>query len=290
MSFITDSVFFLILLSSLRLSLPLVFAAFGGYFSEKSGVAQIALESFMLMGAFTAASVAYFYQSLAFSFLTAGAVSALFAQIFCVLVLKMKAHSIVVGTGMNLLAMGLIPIVSKVIFNSTGSTPAHRFNDLPFYLIFGIVIIVGFFSYWLSEKTIWGLQMKFAGEKKSALDSIGVSALARQWQSVTYGAFVTGLGGAILSLFMASSYSPLMSAGRGFIALAAVIFSGWKLQKTIAICFLFGLSEALQIQMQSNAMISAIVPSIVVQIFPYLLTLAALLFFREKGQAPVELG
>ena len=257
MNELTDSVFFLVLLSGLRLSLPLIFAACGGYFSEKAGVAQIALESFLLIGAFTAASVAYFTSSIFLSIVLAGLMSALFAQIFCLLILKIKSHSIVVGTGMNLLAMGLIPIISKNIFNSTGSTPAHTLNSVPFYWAFVLVILISFLSYWLSEKTIWGLQMKFAGEKKSALESVGVSVVRRQWQSITYGAFVTGIGGAVLSLFMASSYSPLMSAGRGFIALAAVIFAGWNLNKSIAICFLFGLSEALQIQMQSNAQVAA---------------------------------
>lgn len=285
-----DSVFVLILLSGLRLSLPLIFAASGGYFSEKSGVAQIALEAFLLIGAFTAATVAYFSSSLLFSFLAAGLVAALFAQIFCVLVLQMKSHSIVVGTGMNLLAMGMIPIISKTIFNSTGSTPTHTLNTIPFYWVFVIALVVAAISYWLSEKTIWGLQMKFAGEKKSALESIGVAPTKRQWQAITYGAFVTGLGGAVLSIFMASNYSPLMSAGRGFIALAAMIFSGWNFRKSIAICFLFGISESIQIQMQSNAAISAYVPSIIVQIFPYLLTLLALFIFREKSQAPVELS
>ncbi len=284
-----DSILFLILLSGLRLSVPIIFAGMGGYFSEKSGVAQIALEAFLLVGAFTAATVAYFTQSIIFSFLAAGLISTLFGQIFCLLTLKMRSHSIVVGTGLNLLAMGLIPIVSKTIFNSTGSTPSHSLSDVPFYWAFLLVTIVAVFSYWLSERTIWGLQMKFAGEKSAALAAIGVSTQARQWQAISYGAFVCGLGGAVLSIFMASSYSPMMSAGRGFIALAAVIFAGWNLRKSIGICFLFGLSEGLQIQMQSNGVLSSYVPGVVIQMFPYLLTLVALFIFKEKNKAPIEL-
>lgn len=284
-----DSMIVLILLSGLRLSLPLMFAAYGGYFSEKSGVAQIALEAFLLVGAFTAATTAYFSHSLVLSFLLAGLMSAFFAQIFCVLILKVKAHSIVVGTGVNLLAMGLIPIVSKSIFNSTGSTPSHSLDQVSPYWAFAILGLVAAFSYWLSEKTIWGLQMKFAGEKKAALEAIGVSATKRQWQSITYGAFVTGLGGAVLSIFMASNYSPLMSAGRGFMALAAVIFAAWNMNKSILICLLFGLSEALQIQIQSNAAMSAYIPAVITQMLPYILTLIALFIFKEKNQAPVEL-
>jgi general nucleoside transport system permease protein len=284
-----DSFFILLLFSGFRLALPLMFAAYGGYFSERSGVAQISLEAFLLVGAFSAASTAYYTQSATLSFLIAGIVSLLFAQIFCVLVLVYKSHSIVVGTGLNLLAIGLIPIVSKTLFNSTGSTPSHQLelskSALPF-IILGLTVVISTF---LSEKTIWGLQMKFAGEKKAALEAIGVSVRRRQWQSISYGAFVTGLGGAILSTYMASSYSPLMSAGRGFIALAAVIFSGWKIHRAVLICFLFGLFEALQIQLQSNQSVSAKIPAEFIQMIPYMITLLALFLLKEKNQSPHEL-
>jgi ABC-type uncharacterized transport system permease subunit len=289
----TDSLLILFLFSGFRLSLPLIFAAIGGYFSERSGVAQISLEAFLLIGAFSAASIAVATDSLGLSLLGSGLFTALFAQIFCFLVIKLKSNAVVIGTGINLLAVGLIPILSKNFFNSTGSTPAHKVTESHFSWIFIILLITLFVSYWLAEKTIWGLQMKFAGDKKSALQAIGVSAEKIQWQSITYGAFITGLGGAILSLFLASSYSPMMSAGRGFIALAAVIFSGWKLTKSLAICFVFGLIEALQIQMQSSFAGSTTQfwspPDILLQLLPYLITLFALLILKEKNKAPAEL-
>ncbi len=284
-----DSFFILLILSGLRLSLPLVFAACGGYFSEKSGVAQIALEAFLLVGAFTAATTAFYTHSVFLSFLMAGLVSMLFAQIFCVLVLFFNAHSIIVGTGLNLLAMGLIPILSKSLFNSTGSTPSHNLDLFNSTIPYLVLVMTFALSYWLSEKTIWGLQMKFAGEKKAALEAIGISFKKRQWQSISYGAFVTGLGGAILSTYMASSYSPLMSAGRGFIALAALIFGGWKLPRAAVICVFFGLFEALQIQLQSNQTLTARIPAEFIQMIPYLITLLALFLLKEKNQAPREL-
>lgn len=284
-----DSVFVLLLLSTLRLTLPLFFAATGGYFSEKSGVAQIALESYLLVGAFSAASVAYLTHSLFLGYLAGALITALFSQIFSLLILKFKANSIVIGTGMNLLAMGLIPIVSKTLFNSTGSTPsldvAENSAYTP-YLVLALVLIV---SYWLSEKTIWGLQMKFAGEKKLALESVGINYQFRQWQSLTYAAFITGLGGAVLSTALASSYSPLMSAGRGYIALAALIFSGWNLRLSLVVCLFFGFCEALQIQLQSNQLISSYIAAEFIQMIPYLATLAALLLLRSKFNPPAEL-
>lgn len=284
-----DSFFVLIMLSTFRLSLPLLFAAMGGYFSEKSGIAQIALESYLLVGAFSAACITYFTGNLIFGYVIAALITAIFAQIFCVLILKLKGNSIVIGTGMNLLAMGLIPIVSKKFFNSTGSTPSLELPSYNSYLPYTILLMMICISYYLSEKTIWGLQMKFAGEKKLALQSVGVSSVKRQWQSLTYSAFLTGLGGAVLSTALSSSYSPLMSAGRGFIALAALIFSGWNFIRALLICLFFGFCEALQIQLQSNAVVSQYIAAEFIQMIPYLATLIALLSLKSKFTPPVEL-
>lgn len=283
-----DSVVVLILLSTLRLTLPLFFAAIGGYFSEKSGVAQIALESYLLVGAFTAASVAHFSKSVILAYIAAAVVTALFSQIFSILVLKVKGNSIVIGTGMNLLAMGLIPIVSKSLFNSTGSTPSLEMGPFNAYLPYIVLTISIVFAYWLSEKTNWGLQMKFAGEKKLALESVGINPILRQWQSLTVSAFITGLGGAVLSTALSSNYSPMMSSGRGFIALAALIFAGWSLSRSLVVCLFFGFCEALQIQLQSNAAVSEVFAAEFIQMIPYVATLVALLIVRSKNP-PVEL-
>lgn len=284
-----DPILVLLFFSTLRLSLPLFFAATGGYFSEKSGVAQIALESYLLIGAFTAASTASIFNSVILGYISAAIVTALFAQIFCVLILKFKGNSIVIGTGMNLLAMGIIPIISKSLFDSTGSTPSLELPKYNQYLPYIALLLVLLFSFWLSEKTIWGLQMKFAGEKKLALQSVGVSFIQRQWQSLTLSALITGLGGAVLSTALSSSYSPLMSAGRGFIALAALIFSGWNLSRSLIICLFFGFCEALQIQLQSNSTVSGYLSAEFIQMIPYVATLLALTLMRSKFNPPVEL-
>lgn len=284
-----ESVFVLLLFSTLRLSLPLFFATIGAYFSEKSGIAQIALESYLLIGAFSAATAAYFSKSVLVGYASAAFVTAMFAQIFCVLILKLKGNAIVIGTGMNLLAMGIIPIVSKTLFNSTGSTPALELPEFNVYLPYVALVSVVIFSYWISEKTIWGLQMKFAGEKNLALQSVGISSVTRQWQALTLSATITGIGGAVLSTALASSYSPLMSAGRGFIALAALIFAGWKLQRALLVCLFFGVCEALQIKLQSNQLISSYIAAEFIQMIPYMATLAALLLMKSKYRAPAEL-
>ncbi|MFZ3228820.1 MAG: ABC transporter permease [Pseudobdellovibrio sp.] len=288
MSFL-DSLFVLLLFSTFRLSLPLVLTAVGGYFSEKSGVAQIGLEAFLLAGAFTASATTYLSGSLFYGYLAAGAAAIALAQLFAFLVLKLNANSIVIGTGLNLFAIGLIPLISKSVFDSTGSTPAiASFANPLLYPIITLTFALGL-SFYLSEKTIWGLQVKFAGEKQEALAAIGVNHVHRQWQAISYGAFITGLAGAILSTYLSSSYSPLMSAGRGYIALAAVIFAGWDLKKTIFISLFFGFCEAIQIQAQSNQLISSLIPAEFIQMIPYLITLLALLLFKSKRQAPKQL-
>lgn len=284
-----DSLFILLLLASFRLSLPLFFASLGGYFSEKAGVAQIALEAYLLIGAFCAASIVYLTGSIGWGYL-AGAVSAmLFAQIFCMMTLKFRTNSIVSGTALNLLAMGLIPIISKTIFDSTGSTPALENTAGYVYLPYVVLFLTIACSYWLSEKSLWGLQMKFAGEKKLALESVGISPKLRQWQSLSLSAFVTGLGGAVLSTYLASSYSPMMSAGRGFIALAALIFAGWNLPRSLIICLFFGFCEAVQIQLQSSAALSQYIALEFIQTLPYVATLFALLVLKSKLKPPAEL-
>lgn len=282
-----------LILATVRMSLPILFAASGGYFSEKSGVAQIGLEAYLLIGAFTAASVTFLTHSLFFGYMAAAIAAALMAQIFNVLIFKFKANSIVVGTGMNLLAMGIIPIISKTLFESTGSTPALDSSDealkLSLYMVTSITVITMVVSYWIAEKSNWGLQIKFAGEKSEALTSVGVSPIKRRWQAVTLCAFITGLGGAVLSTYLASSYSPLMSAGRGFIALAAVIFAGWNLRKAWVVVLFFGFAEAIQIQLQ-NMNLSVKIPNEFIQMLPYLATLVALLILRNKQQAPKEIS
>jgi len=279
--------------ATLRMSLPIMFASSGGYFSEKSGVPQIALEAYLLVGAFTAAAVNFQFDSVVLGYLAAGVCCILFSQIFSYLIFVLKANAIVIGTGLNLLAMGVIPIASKLLFDSTGSTPSINTSEEAVRKSLIVVVSVSSLMiitcYWLAEKTRWGLQIKFAGEKSEALTSVGVSPLIRRWQAVSLAAFVTGLGGAILSTYLASSYSPLMSAGRGFIALAAVIFAGWNIRKAWIVVLFFGLTESFQIQMQ-NMDIGFKIPNEFIQMLPYIVTLLALLVMRNKQLAPKEIG
>lgn len=275
-------------LSTLRLSLPVLLAASGGYFTEKTGVAQISLEAYLLTGAFTAASVGFFTHSLVLGYVMAIVMGVLVSQLFSLMVLKIKANAIVVGTALNLLVMGLIPIISKALFDSTGSTPSWDAaisgaleQIYPFILTFLILM----FCFYLAEHSDWGLKIKFVGQNSEVLQSVGFHPDFIRWQAITLTAAITSVAGALLSTYLASSYSPLMSAGRGFIALAAVIFGGWRLSKAWLVVLFFGLTEALQILLQS-LQLDFKIPNELIQSMPYLITLIALLFYKNKSTAP----
>lgn len=277
-------------ISVFRMATPMLFASLGGFLSERSGVIQIGLEGIMLAGAFTAATTAYFTQSVEIAWMAAFVVGLLCTSIYAVFVLYFKADQVVTGMALNLAMAGLIPFLSKIIFNSTGSTPSLpielRFTYFPIALALFLFIVLG---YW-SSHTHSGLWHKMAGEKPKALEVSGISALAvRSWSVILSGGIVAW-GGASLSLFLASSYSPLMTSGRGFMALAALIFGRWKPKGALFACLLFGVTEAMQIRLQGQKWGDSQIPVQLIQMLPYLLTIVALAGFAGKNKAPAELG
>lgn len=275
-----------ILMSTLRGATPLVFASLGGFLSEKSGVVQIALEGFMLTGALWGAIFGLKFSNPWMAFLMAGFMAALLAQVFNFFVLILKSNQIVVGTAINILAAGISPFVTKILFDSTGSTPAlpmeSRFLWGPIVVCVAVSLGIHF---WLT-KTKAGLCLQFAGEQPMALTNSGKSVIQLRWISVSGGAFLAGLGGACLSMFLASSYSPNMTAGRGFMSLAALIFGRWKPLPTLAACLFFAYVDAVQVQLQGVAG----VPVQLIQILPYVITIVAVTGFFGGSKSPKFLG
>jgi ABC-type uncharacterized transport system permease subunit len=279
-----------LLFSVLRIATPLFYVCLGGFFSEKSGVVNVALEGFMMVGAFSAAAVAFFYKSAPLAWVIAFIIGCLYASAYAFLVIELKAQQIVTGMAMNILALGIIPFISKLLFNSTGSTPsldaASRFEYFPyiFILILFLTIIFGL------KKQYWGLWLNFAGEHPEALATSGTSVRKVRWVAVVLSGGLAAWGGATLSLALASSYSPQMTAGRGFIALAALIFGRWSAWGALAACLFFALAEALQIRMQGVLLGGYKIPVEFIQISPYILTLLALSFFNNRHAMPKYLG
>ncbi len=276
--------------SILRLSTPLIFAALAGFMSERSGVIQIGLEGLMLAGAFVGAIVGYATHSSWIGWEAAFIAGMLVSAVYAFFVIELEADQIVAGTALNLTLAGLIPFVSKILFNSTGSTPALEIQDRffwePIAMAFLCVVLL---QIWYS-KTNSGLWVKFAGDKPKSLESSGVSPKKIRWICSLISGGLAAWGGASLSLFLASSYSPLMTSGRGFIALAALIFGRWRPWSACLACFLFASAEAVQIVGQGQVILGITIPVQLIQILPYIFTILALAGFVGKNSPPASLG
>lgn len=286
-----DSLFiYTLFAASVRMAVPLIFTSLGGLLSERSGIVNVALEGFILVGAFVGAVTAHYTQNPWIGFLCASIAGTLFAALYAFLVIEFKANQIVTGTAANLLAMGIIPFATKILFDSTGSTPAlpleARFNYAPMVLSLIVLAIVGYFM----NKTYAGLWINVAGEHPQALSTSGISVRKVRWYSVLASGTLAGMGGASLSLWLASSYSPLMSGGRGFMALAALIFGKWKPIPTASACLFFGLVDALQIRLQGVPILGVQIPVQFIQILPYILTMIALAGLFGQSREPKALG
>lgn len=278
------------LLSTLRVSTPLIFAAQAGLLSEKSGVVQIALEGFMLAGAFSGALFAHVTQSSYLGFALAFVCGSTMSLLFSLLVVKFKTDAIVAGTGFNFLMAGLIPFLSKFWFNSTGSTPSLAMEQRLSFEITAFALMLVVAIYFLISKTRWGYWIQFAGEYPAGLTACGVSIDRVRWVSLFLCGGIAALGGASLSLFLSSSYSPMMTGGRGFIALSALILGKWRPFPTLMACLIFGAFDALQIRLQGVPINGIIIPVQWIQILPYLLTIILLAGFFGRSQAPAFLG
>ena len=272
--------------STLRVSTPLIFAALGGMFAERSGVINIALEGMMLIGAFGAAVGTLVGHSPWFGAACGMAAGSVLAAIYALFVIQLRANQIVAGTAINMLAMGLTPFLCKILYDVTGSTPAipigKRFQSAPLYLGWALVVVC---FLWL-KYTPTGLWVSFAGEHPAALDAAGVRVNRVRWIAVLVSGALAGMGGATLSIFLSSSFSRNMTAGRGFMALAALIFGKWKPLPTAAACLLFGLADAVQIRLQGTGSI----PVQFIQVLPYIVTIFVLAGFVGRSRPPKALG
>ncbi|HWH70888.1 MAG TPA: ABC transporter permease [Candidatus Sulfotelmatobacter sp.] len=276
--------------STLRLATPLIFAALGGLFSERAGVINIALEGMMLVGAFGAAVGTLVTHSPWLGWLCGMGAGLLLAALYGLFVIRLRANQIVAGTAINMLALGLTPFLCKVLYDVTGSTPAipmaERFQAAPLYLSWIAVLVC-----WIWMKhTPGGLWVSFAGEHPEALEAAGVRVNRVRWTAVLVSGALAGMGGAALSVFLSSSFSRNMTAGRGFMALAALIFGKWQPVPTAVACLLFGVAEAAQMRLQGVVLWGMPIPVQFIQILPYLVTILVLAGFVGPSRPPKALG
>lgn len=302
---ILNTTFLVALLSaSIRLTVPILFAALGGMYSERAGVNNIGLEGFMLVGAFTGVVGSYYSGSYWIGALAAIVFGVLLAAIFAFATVKVKINQIVSGVAINLLAVGLTSFFFRAIFGiTTVPITVESFQTYKIPILSSIPIIGEVFfsqttlvyiafllvpiSSYLLYKTSWGLSIRTVGEHPMAADTVGIAVDKLRTICVLISGGLAGLGGAFLSLGQFNMFVDNMVSGRGFIAVAAVIFGRWSPKGVLLASLLFGFADALQIRIQ---MTSLNIPYQFLLMFPYLLTVIAVTGIVGKSEAPRALG
>src|SRR6476659_4077874 len=278
--------------STVRLSTPLILAALGGLFSERSGVINIALEGMMLAGAFTAAAVTYASGSPYVGLVGGIMAGMLIAAIHAVACIRYQADQVVTGTAINILMLGMPAFLSGAFFLSSGSTPQipkeHLIPWIPIVIAFAMVPL----SWYVLYKTPFGLRLRSVGENPEAADAAGVPVARMRYAGVLISGVLAGIGGAYLSIGQSSLFTRNMTSGRGFIALAALIFGKWRPIQTLLACLLFGLTEAVSIQMQGAVKLPSgeDIPVQFIQMVPYVLTIVVLAGFIGSSRPTRALG
>lgn len=306
-----------VLASTLRLTTPLLLCALAGLVSERSGVVDIGLEGKMLFAAFAAAAAATVSHSTGLGLMAAIAVACALSLLHGFACVTHRGDQVISGVAINMLAAGLTVVLGIAWFAQGGQTPpvdasvrltalvpgyaephAGRWFDtvighgllshnILVYVAFALVGGVWFFL----ERTKPGLRLRAVGENPAMVDAAGVSVPMLRYGALMINGVLCGLAGSYLVLAQNASFSPNMTAGRGFIALAAMIFGKWKPLPTMFACLLFGFLDALAIRMQ-GVVLPGIgeVPVQLIQALPYLLTVILLAGFIGRALAPKALG
>jgi simple sugar transport system permease protein len=304
--------------ATLRVSTPLILAAFAGMFAERSGVVDIGLEGKMLGGAFAAAAAAYATGSPWFGLLAGIGVSVGLAMIHAFACVTHNGNQVVSGMALNILVAGLAPVLALTWFGQGGQTPqvddgarfrpihfpfAERVDDIPFlsqiyseivsghnlivYIALGTVPLASWFIY----KTRFGLRLRAVGEAPEAVDTAGISVAGMRYRAMIVCGILCGIAGTSLSIAQSALFVRDMTAGMGYLALAALIFGKWRPVPTLFACFLFAFADAVQARLQGVDIPGiGIIPVQAIQALPYLLTVLLLAGFVGKAVPPKASG
>jgi general nucleoside transport system permease protein len=283
--------------SGLRLSIPLLFACLAGLWSEKSGVVDIGLEGTMLAAAFAAGAAAHVSGSAWIGLAAALAASSAFALLHGFASISQRGNQIVSGVAINMLALGLTAVVGHAWFGQGGRTPpvegAARLGDVLLrhsVLVYLALLAVPLTAFVLA-RTRFGLRVRAVGENPAAVDTAGISVEGLRYAAVTIGGILCGLGGAYLAIAQSAGFIPNMTAGKGFIALAALIFARWRAFPALGTCYLFGLLDAAAIRLQGTALPGiGEVPVQAMQALPYLMTVILLAGLIGRAVPPRAAG
>jgi general nucleoside transport system permease protein len=305
-----------ILSSTIRMSVPLVLACLAGLWSERSGIVDIGLEGKMLAGAFAAASASYYFQSAWMGLVFAILVSILMSLIHGYASITQRGNQVVSGVAINMLAAGLAVVIGNSWFKQGGRTPAldetMRFMPIDFpgretlfslpllgtvskiFLDHSILTFLAIamvpLSAWALARTRFGLRLRAVGENPHAVDTAGISVSKLRYQAVIIAGALCGIAGAYLATSLSASFVRDMSAGRGFMALTALIFANWRAWPALYACLLFGFLQAIANFMQGAHIGSVEIPVQFFNALPYLMTVILLAGFIGKSIPPRASG
>ncbi|HEX3039088.1 MAG TPA: ABC transporter permease [Caproiciproducens sp.] len=274
---------------TLMYATPLIFGSLGGVISERSGVVNIGIEGMMTVGAFTGAAVSYFTGNPWLGFLAAGATGGLTALLHAVASITFKADQTISGIAINLIGPGFALFFCRLLFdNATMTKPANtlpKLFNIDITVILALICAAGlwFFLY----KTKWGLHVRAVGEHPAAADTLGINVIRTRYLCVIFSGIFAGFGGASMTLAIVSQFTPTAISGQGFIALAAVIFGKWTPWGAYGACMLFGFAQALTVVLGGG---NFAVPSQILAMLPYILTIVVLILFVGRSVAPKEDG
>ena len=269
--------------SALRLSIPLLAACLAGLWSERSGVVDIGLEGKMLVAAFAGAAGAYASDSAWIGLIAGIIASVAIGLIHGFASISQRGNQIVSGVAINMLAAGLTAIVGNAWYGQGGRTPPLEGDQRFGAVLFGhsalvyVVLLAVPVTWFVLGRTRFGLRLRAVGENPAAVDTAGISVPGLRYTAVIIAGVLCGLAGAYLSVGQAAGFLPNMTAGRGFIALAALIFAKWRAWPALGACFLFGLLDASANQLQGLSLPGiGEVPVQAIQALPYLMTVILL--------------
>ncbi|WP_131195146.1 ABC transporter permease [Lichenihabitans psoromatis] len=309
----------LVLSSSVRLAVPLIFASLAGLWSERAGVVDIGLEGKMLVAAFAAATTASETGNAWLGLLAGIVASVAFGLVHGFAAIDQRGNQIVSGAAINLVAAGLTALLGNAWFGEGGRTPqldlpASRFtpivwpgadtiatvpilgpvyhdlisgHDILTYLAFLTVPLTAFALY----RTRFGLRLRATGENPAAVDTAGISVRQLRYGGVIICGILCGFAGTYLSVSQAAGFLPQMTAGKGYIALAAMVFAKWRPIPALLTCLLFGFLDAISIRLQGVVIPNVgEIPVQAIQSLPYLLTVILLAGFVGRAIPPKASG
>ena len=290
--------------STIRIATPILLPALGEIFAEKSGILNIGLEAQMLAGALTGFIGAYYLGNSWLGLIVGTLGGVLISLLFAFLTINLHADQVVVGITLNIFALGLTTFIYRVFFGVSIIPPSVEpmtevqipvlsslpvlgpifFQQKPIvYLAFLLVPIASYFLY----RTLWGLNLRSVGEYPLASETMGINVVRTRYIGVMLSGVGAGLGGAFLAIAQLARFTDNMAAGRGFIALAIVIFGQWKPKRAMLAALIFGFADALQLSLQA---VGFQIPEEFLRMTPYAVTIIALMIVARKASSPAALA